>query len=496
MKITTTITTLALASASFAATSPNKGKNQAPHTGPCQIGIRTEYYELDHLTLHALVTTPTDQTDATGIRREILAKVALDEASLIQSSYVVTRSGQRAKVESVTEWIYPTEFDPPEVPQELGGQVSSTADIITPATPTAFETRNVGHTIEVDPVIAADGLTIDLNLAPELVIHLGHHSLGKAESQIEQPVFHTIKDSTSISLHTGTWAVLGIHNPPPNKAAGLPPTDRRVLSLVRTDIIDVGNAMTTEKSQGGQQSGPTNNDQANPFADPPTAEDLTAEQKKRALENEVPKQIAIHTEWVELDALTATKLLDQHAGGYTDANPLRAQLQKLITKKRATLKDSSYIVTRSGQRAKSESVKEWIYPTQMDPPEVPQKLTATIDPGATIKTHGAYTAFQTRNVGTTVEVDSVIGADNVTININIAPEIITLGGTSYSGQRESHSSQPIFYALKDSTAFSSHDGTSVLIGMHSPMPTDVTARNYSADKRILVVVTTRIIKTQ
>ncbi|MDG2122858.1 MAG: hypothetical protein P8J87_04125, partial [Verrucomicrobiales bacterium] len=305
-----------------------------------------------------------------------------------------------------------------------------------------------------------------------------------------------IKDSTSISMHTGTWAVLGIHNPPPAKAAALPPKDRRVLSLVRTDIIDVGNAATTEKSQGWQKSGSPKNNHADPFAEPPAAEDLTAEQKQRALEGAVPKQIAIHTEWIELDALTATKLLDQHAGGYTDATPLRAQLQKLITKKRATLNDSAYIVTRSGQRAKSESVKEWIYPTQLTPPEIPQKLSATIDPGATIKTHGSHTAFETRNVGTTVEIDPIIGADNVTIDVNIAPEIITLGGTNYIGQKESHVGQPIFYAVKDSTAFSSHDGTSVLIAMHSPMPADVTARNYTAARRVFVFVSTRIIKTR
>ena len=34
---------------------PDQGKTQQPLTGPCQIGIRLEYYELDHLAAHALV---------------------------------------------------------------------------------------------------------------------------------------------------------------------------------------------------------------------------------------------------------------------------------------------------------------------------------------------------------------------------------------------------------------------------------------------------------
>ena len=62
-----------------------------------QIGLRVEYYEVDHLTANELVTAPTDQTDATSIRKQLLAKVALDEARLVDSTYVVTRSGQRAK---------------------------------------------------------------------------------------------------------------------------------------------------------------------------------------------------------------------------------------------------------------------------------------------------------------------------------------------------------------------------------------------------------------
>ena len=36
-------------------------------------------------------------------------------------------------------------------------------------TPTAFETRNVGVALEVDPVVGADGFPIDLNIAPEIV---------------------------------------------------------------------------------------------------------------------------------------------------------------------------------------------------------------------------------------------------------------------------------------------------------------------------------------
>jgi general secretion pathway protein D len=40
---------------------------------------------------------------------------------LSSSPEVITKSGQRAKVEVTREFIYPTEFEPPEIPQDFGG---------------------------------------------------------------------------------------------------------------------------------------------------------------------------------------------------------------------------------------------------------------------------------------------------------------------------------------------------------------------------------------
>ena len=61
-----------------------------------------------------------------------------------------SRFGERLKVGSYEECIYLTEYDPPEIPSkatltETGGD----AVPMTKATPTAFETRNVGVTMEM-----------------------------------------------------------------------------------------------------------------------------------------------------------------------------------------------------------------------------------------------------------------------------------------------------------------------------------------------------------
>src|SRR5581483_827878 len=91
---------------------------------------------------------------------------------LLSAPKVTTKSGQRAVIEIVREFRYPTTFAPPQLPTFSGGGGSSGVvppAIVTPNTPGNFETRNTGVTLEVEPVVGPDGITIDLNLVPQVV---------------------------------------------------------------------------------------------------------------------------------------------------------------------------------------------------------------------------------------------------------------------------------------------------------------------------------------
>ena len=150
---------------------------------------------------------------------------------LLSAPSVMARSGQRAKIEVIREFIYPTEYDPPEIPNQVGGGIGGGAVEVfpvTPATPTAFETRNTGVTLEVDPVLGADELTIDLNLAPEVVEFDGFINYGSpistastnlltgapepviiTENRIEMPIFNTRKVTTQVTIWDGQTVALG-----------------------------------------------------------------------------------------------------------------------------------------------------------------------------------------------------------------------------------------------------------------------------------------------
>jgi general secretion pathway protein D len=165
------------------------------------------------------------------VLRALDQKTGLD---LVAKPSVVTKSGQRASVQVVREMLYPTEFDPPQVPTNFGPTnvivigpgappISMPPPIVTPATPTAFEMRRIGVVLEVEPVIADDGRSVDLTLTPEITDFVGFVNYGSpivgfygdspavelTENRIFQPIFSTRKIATSVKVWDGATVVLG-----------------------------------------------------------------------------------------------------------------------------------------------------------------------------------------------------------------------------------------------------------------------------------------------
>ncbi|MFT5904538.1 MAG: general secretion pathway protein D [Cryomorphaceae bacterium] len=159
-------------------------------------------------------------------------------ADVMTAPSIVSRSGERATIEIIREFIYPTEYEPPELPQSVGvggglggdgngGNQGGNIFPVTPATPTAFETRNTGVTLEVEPILGEDGYTIDLTFKPEIVEFEGFINYGSpiqspgtdalgnpititiTENRIEMPVFSTRRVNTSLTIYDGHTVAVG-----------------------------------------------------------------------------------------------------------------------------------------------------------------------------------------------------------------------------------------------------------------------------------------------
>jgi len=165
---------------------------------------------------------------------------------LMTAPKVTTKSGNKAIIKVVRDFPYPTEFLPPEVPDtsesiNLSNNESgivSTTSLVTPATPSAFTTKPLGVTLEVEPQVGADNYTIDLSLAPEVIDFDGFINYGSpiraprslsveeaaqqfitnpsgiglytiTENVLNQPIFSVRKVTTSVSIWDGQTVALG-----------------------------------------------------------------------------------------------------------------------------------------------------------------------------------------------------------------------------------------------------------------------------------------------
>jgi len=164
---------------------------------------------------------------------------------LMTAPSITARSGQKATIEVIREFIYPTEYEPPELPQEVGGNFGGGGGLIgpggllvggggggggfpvTPATPTAFETKNTGVTLEIEPTIGENDFVIDLRFLPEIVEFEGFINYGSpiqapgstirgiatnsviTENRIEMPVFSKRSVNTSLTIYDGYTVAVG-----------------------------------------------------------------------------------------------------------------------------------------------------------------------------------------------------------------------------------------------------------------------------------------------
>ena len=157
-------------------------------------------------------------------------------ADIMTAPSVTTRPGQKATIEIIREFIYPTEYEPPELPNSIGGGITTggfggggggNSFPVTPATPTAFETRNTGVTLEIEPNVGANDYVIDLRFAPEIVEFEGFINYGSpitspasdafgnpvqvviTENRIEIPIFSSRRVSTGITIYDGHTVAVG-----------------------------------------------------------------------------------------------------------------------------------------------------------------------------------------------------------------------------------------------------------------------------------------------
>lgn len=224
---------------------------------PKLIQVQIEWIEVDHKTLTELMFERDPKGDSTPLRREVQELVRKDKAEIFETAIVLARPGQKATIESISEHIYPTEYEPPELSNEIElnkvNDKDTASQLRTPATPTAFETRNVGSTFEIEPNIGADDRVIDLRMAPELTFGVGFKSyqqmndgLGN-KNEIIMPRFYSLRTSTGLTMMDGEYRLASVHSPKADD--GEVDFKRKLMLFVKCDVIAVGEEALARQMQ-------------------------------------------------------------------------------------------------------------------------------------------------------------------------------------------------------------------------------------------------------
>lgn len=216
---------------------------------PQQIRVMVEYIEVPLPELTKLLADPRKSANDGDLRAAVGKLVEAGTAKHQETQFVIARSGETATSEGILEYIYPTEYEPAEIPNEINSNDDTTSAveiakaIATPPTPTAFETRNLGSTLEIQPTIGANDTVIDLRFAPEIVEHVknevwvewnGVH--GKAD--VVMPSFFSNRINTGLTLINGQYSLAGTTSM--KGEDGKPDHQRKLLFFVRADILSVG----------------------------------------------------------------------------------------------------------------------------------------------------------------------------------------------------------------------------------------------------------------
>jgi hypothetical protein len=231
VKVSASIFLLALAAlAHVSGQAPNAAEEHSWNiTAECQMVI------VPQKTALSLLPELLDEVKSEAAYRKLNQMIEAGQAELAAHFVAKVSDSENAVVESVEELRYATEFDPPNLPQNAPENPVILKDWpITGITPTSFETRNVGTTMEINVEVRSNGRWLYLVAIPQHVRFLrwAKTDAGKLANGerlfVEQPIFHTMKNKSELQMKNGQSVVLGVHKVPER-------TDQMEIFLLRVE---------------------------------------------------------------------------------------------------------------------------------------------------------------------------------------------------------------------------------------------------------------------
>ena len=197
--------------------------------------------------------------------------------------------------------------------------------------------------------------------------------------------------------------------------------------------------------------------------------------------NETPKCIHIYCELIEISSVQFSELMTTSVTG-PNHSTLRNELLRKIKKGDAKLISNQSILTKSGERATNESINEFIFSSEYEPSSF-ERFEKKPHPYGSIydryknSTFQPYpippVAFETRLIGTILEIEAKLDENQKSIHLVFRPEIVKhISDCTYTTWNTSSGKiadkQPLFYTLRTNTSTSLPNNQFSLVSTHSP----------------------------
>ncbi len=193
-------------------------KSAGPEPGDRLVSLVVEFIDLPHAFLTDHFRQHDLQFDSTALRLELNPLIEEGIAKIRGTAAAVSAAGSSPDVRGTGELIYPSEYDPGEVPLywiPAGTNAVRHWSPSTYPTPTAFETRILGITSDAVATVLHGGRIATVDLIPEIVRYIGDDVLQSFITPdgivplVKMPAFSTFKVTTQVRAPNDGCALIG-----------------------------------------------------------------------------------------------------------------------------------------------------------------------------------------------------------------------------------------------------------------------------------------------
>jgi hypothetical protein len=208
-----------------------------------------EFIEVPHARYTELMAGEATTTNDNPLREKVAQLIEKREAIMVESMMAVGKFGQKVVTQSVTEFRYPTRYQPAKLPAIItlpsaaSTDKSKLPDYAIGPCPSEWDTRNLGPMFEIESDFDGYDDIVRLRLTAEIVHHCGNFVWSewrdrRSHAPIQTPVFYTLRCLTTVPTVVNQYLMAAVLSPRDDK--GVTDPTRKVMVFVKSEILTVG----------------------------------------------------------------------------------------------------------------------------------------------------------------------------------------------------------------------------------------------------------------